>query len=268
MTVLKYIIYIALALAFYFVNVYVGWKFLKIREDQDFINYVFSRSNTITDGAKGTGKDLLFGFVVRDRVHYSNIYYNSNTIIKSVKDFNCGKNTYNNLLSNCILPVDKTLFEHCDFFVSDGGAILPCHMDDELKSLYPSFPLFYAFQRHLYNSNTHINSQSYMRIWKIIREQADGFFRCINTSVRAVFGVTIATTNLIYYSLEKGIANCIQPIRVGLFASQDLKDQVSFQRANYGEIRDLTLVQVLRPDHYDSRAYHTKFFGYKSPTSD
>lgn len=57
---------------------------------------------------------------------------------------------------------------------------LPCQYDYQLHKKYPSFPIYYALSRHLYNSNVHVNCQALSRVWKAVREQADGFIKCLN----------------------------------------------------------------------------------------
>lgn len=247
--------------------VFCGYLITKIKVDRQYILGVFASGNVIAEGTKGTGKDLLFSFVANTKPHYSNIRYNENTEIRQISDFNCEPNNYENLLDGDYEICEKQNAEGYDYFISDGGISLACHLDTVLKKRYPSFPIYYALVRHFTNSSIHVNAQSFMRIWKPLREQAESFFHCNGTRIRRIFGVKIAQTDLIYYSTSKGAEAHVLPIKVGLFASEAEKAYAAEHYARYGEVRSLSLWQVLPKRGYDSRIYHEYLYGEKSPTS-
>lgn len=260
------LIALAAAIALYCIVARFGWRWLKMREDREFILWAFSRGNIIAEGSKGSGKDLLFSFVaLNSGPHYANIRYNDMTVVKDVSFFNLDPNDYTSFINGKITLTPKLFKERYDLFISDGGVILPAHADSELKSVYPSFPILYALGRQLANMNIHVNSQSYERIFKPLREQADGYFRCHNTEIRRRMGLVYATTQITYYENERGISARLVPYDVGLFAPEELKDKAADQYHKYGTVRALTLVQVLEPYGYDSRAYHRKVYGVDAP---
>ena len=67
--------------------------------------------------------------------------------------------------------------------------MLPSQYDTKLYKSYPSFPIFYALSRHLYNSNIHCNTQNLSRVWKALREQADFYIKCIEVKKPFILGL-------------------------------------------------------------------------------
>lgn len=262
------IILIVICIAAYILISRTGWKWLKYKEDKDFIMRAFGRGNIIAEGSKGSGKDLLFSYIANNvGPHYANIRYNDYTELRDVSFFNLDPNNFSSFINGKITVTPKMFKEGYDFFVSDAGVILPSHADPELKSLFPSFPIVYALGRQLANMNIHCNSQSYERIFKPLREQADGFFRCHTTQIKRRFGVTIATTEITFYESERGIAARLVPYDKGVFAPEWQKEQAADQYHKYGTVRALVLLQILEPDGYDSRAYHRKVYGINAPNN-
>lgn len=262
-----YFILTPLIIALFPLCIFCGYLITKIKADRQYILGVFASGNVIAEGTKGTGKDLLFSFVAGTKPHYANIVYNENTVLRQISDFNCEPNNYENLLDGNYEICEKQNAEGYDYFISDGGISLACHLDTILKNRYPSFPIYYALVRHLTNSSIHVNAQSFMRIWKPLREQAESFFHCNYTRIFRILGVKIAKTELIYYSTSKGAEAHVLPVKVGLFASEAEKAYAAEHYARYGEVRSLTLWQVLLKKSYDSRIYHEYLYGKKSPTS-
>lgn len=262
-----YFLILPLVIVLFPLCIFVGYLITKIKYDRQYILNVFASGNVIAEGTKGTGKDLLFSFVACTKPHYANIIYNENTELRQISDFNCNPNTYENLLDGEYMLCEKQNSEGYDYFISDGGISLACHLDTVLKKRYPSFPIYYALVRHLTNSSIHVNAQSFMRVWKPLREQAESFFHCNCTRIRRIFGVKIAQTELIYYSTPKGAESHVLPVRVGLFSTEAEKAYAAEHYARYGEVRLLTLWQVLPKKSYDSRIYHEYIYGEKSPTS-
>jgi hypothetical protein len=145
----------------------------------NFIVGLFKNNNVIVFGKKGTGKDLLFHSVIRKRkqLHYSNITFNNKTMPISISELSLFPNTYESLINGNVVKVDPNLKEKYDIYISDGGIYLPSQFDYLIDKKYPSLSIFYAVQRHLYNSNTHMNTQYLGRIYKKVREQADTYIK-------------------------------------------------------------------------------------------
>ena len=139
----------------------------------------FQHCNVLVAGKKGTGKDLLFQYVINKRgeVHYGNISYGDNTREIQLKEVSCEPNDYNRIVNNNIEKQEHTIKEGADIYISDIGVFLPSYMDSKLYQKFPSMPIFYALSRHLYANNVHCNTQNIERGWKALREQAD--FYCI-----------------------------------------------------------------------------------------
>lgn len=161
----------------------------------------FRDSNTITFGPKGSGKDLLFQFVINSRKesYRSNIDYGHSIPSKSSKFarkqgdpfFKClsnsltfkalsdsiAPNTYENFIKGDIVKCSNPFEDNHDFYFSDCGVILPSQYDSFLSRQFPSLPIVYALSRHLWHSNIHINTQAFSRPWVKLREQADFFVR-------------------------------------------------------------------------------------------
>ena len=239
--------------------------FFYFRHCKNFIKREFKRCNVIVFGKKGSGKDLLFSWVIKARKskHYSNILYDKNTEIKSLSDFSVSPNTYQNLIDGDYKVIEKKLEEKTDFYISDGGIIIPSQYNGILDKQFPSFPVFYALSRHLYNSNIHINTQNLNRVWNKLREQADAYFKCVST---AVIGRT-ALTKVIYYEKYESANNGLLPFKCGFFASKEKRALQQDFTAKNGTVKTLYLIQRLpkRGKGYDTRIYHKFLFGYDAP---
>lgn len=246
------------------------WRFYR---DGKFFVSRFERGNCIVAGHKGSGKDLAFSYVINKREkkgasHYSNTRYTSQTEIKQVSDFNIDPNTYHNFLHNKVVPVEKTLKEECDYYLSDGGLYLPSTYQAELCKLYPSFPLFYATERHLLNSNFHANVQNLQRLWDKLREHADYYFNCCG-SIR--IGRRTFIQKIRYYDkYESAIANVL-PFKVDYFLLFKDKRQEALKHqfdAQNGEVRYLYILNRLPKTHYDTRHFHKLIYGYPAPVKE
>lgn len=242
------------------------WRFIR---DGNFVIKCFKQANCIVTGHKGRGKDLLFMYVIhrRGQRHYSNIRYNEFTDVLEPREFNIDPNTYKDFLNGTVQPIQKHLKEGQDYYLSDGGIFMPSTYQDQLVKLYPSLPLTYAIQRHLYNSNFHCNVQNLQRLWDKIREQADYYFTCVQT-IR--IGKRTFIQKLRYYENYEAAKANVLPFQVNrfLFLFPD-KDQLAREhefRAQNGEVKYLYILNHLPKEHYDTRHFHKVLFNKPAPT--
>lgn len=210
----------------------------------------FRKKNVIVFGKKGTGKDLVFQYVIRKRhkPYYSNIDYGGKWEPTKVKDISVAPNTYDSLINDRITPVELSFKENQDIYLSDGGIYLPSWNDSKLYKAYPSFPVYYAVIRHLTESNIHINTQNLDRVWKAIREQADFYVRTLKT---IHFG-PIFFTKVVTYDRYQTAQECALPLRCRRF-NEVSKAQLDLYNATKGDIRQGWIINV-------SPIYDTRYF--------
>jgi hypothetical protein len=227
------------------------------------INYlikVFKRNNVIVYGKKGSGKDLLFSLIInkRKKLHYSNIKYNNDTMLINVGDLTLYPNTFQNVIDGNIEKIDPNLKEKIDIYISDGGIILPSQYDYLLDKKYPSLSIFYALQRHLYNSNIHINTQALTRVYKKVREQADGYIKVL----RSIFIGPIFIQQCIYYDKYESAESSLLPMPKPLLNNPNTALYNQYNATN-GIIKPLIYFGYKKHIKYNSRYFHNVFF--KSP---
>lgn len=241
-------------------------KQIKYKLDLKFICNKFESGNCIVFGKKGKGKDLLFNAVInkRNKLAYSNILFNKKLIqLKPIKDFSVEPNTYLNMLNGNIEKINKTIKEQTDMYISDGGIYLPSQYSMQLCKLYPSLPIFYATSRHLGNMNIHINTQYLGRVWDKLREQADNYFKCVETKR---VGNSLITT-IIYYDTYKSAMAELLPFKIGLFNSSEVKASLKEFEAKNGTVKQLKIKQKIKHVYYDTRYFHKVFFDKRAPNS-
>ena len=231
-----------------------------------FLIKIFNKNNVIVFGKKGTGKDLLFQYVInsRHKKHFSNIKFNRNTSNICLKDLELKNNTYDNFINNDIfLEEKKEQFEGKDFYISDIGIMLPSQYDTKLYKSYPSFPIFYALSRHLYNSNVHCNTQNLNRVWKALREQADTYIKCIGVDTPFFLGLFgFLRINFIIYDKYESAEKSLLPLPYG-FMNKFLNANAKQYYATNGDIKKCYVLINKKSIHYDTRAFHEVVFGYK-----
>lgn len=250
------LLFVALiALAFF-----VFWYFKK----KKYLLRRFESNNTIVYGKKGTGKDVLFQYVINARktAYLSNLNYGGNFEEITAKDLDIPGNDYHNFIKNDILICDKVQrWEGLDSYISDVGIYLPCQYDSLLHREFKSFPIFYALSRHLYNMNIHVNCQNLERVWKAIREQADSFIRCRGV-VSLPFCLVVFWTSYEKYS---SASQCLEPYKkpfgINRFATAE---QRQFEATNGEIIKGFSIISKNKIK-YDTRAFHEKIFGFKAP---
>lgn len=213
----------------------------------------FKHCNVIVAGKKGTGKDLMFNWVIRKRhdFYYSNISYGGKHKIITLKEVSCMPNTYYNLINDKVEKQPHLFKEEKDIYISDIGNFLPSYMDSTLYKYFPSMPLFYSLSRHLYNNNVHCNTQNIERGWKALREQADFFIQVKRTY--KLFGLLFVTKYYSYERYESAKKNLL-PIKTRLLNKYS-KAEADIYRATNGEIQKGYLFQWRHQLRYNTRAF-------------
>lgn len=237
-----------IALAVLVVRCILGRVFLK-RIQQDSL---------IVFGKRGKGKTLLFSEMTRNEKKG----YLSNTDFKHKKgelidynQINLDPNTWENVLNGVYHKVPRQEWEGKAVYLDDAGIFLPNFADGTLKKRYPSLPLAYAVWRHLYNAPIHINSQAVDRVYKLLREQADGFIRC-RGCVR-IFG--FAFVRCTYYDRINSAREELSPMGARLFNKYS-KAEVDQFRALHGTIKNFLIFAPSWRNKYDSRYFRSVFF--------
>lgn len=252
---------IVISLIIVFVLLFIVIFFIKNHLKVKEMIKEFKRSNVIVFGKKGTGKDLVFNYVINKRkeTYYSNIDYGGDYNYIETGQLTTG-NSYLDFIQDDIKVIEKDdLREGKDIYLSDCGIILPSQYDSSLHKIFPSFSSYYALSRHLYNSNVHCNTQALSRVWKALREQADYYvntrytiklFGLLITKVYTYDNYPSAEKNIRPYKLKKGLNDR---------TAQELYQE--FESVN-GVIKSMYVIQKAKNIKYDTRAYHAYIFGY------
>ena len=211
----------------------------------------FKHCNVLVAGKKGSGKDMLFQWVINKRkdYYYSNISYGGYKKIIKLKEVSCSPNDYNTIINDKIEKQPHRFKEGKDIYISDIGIYLPSYMDSKLYKEFPSMPVLYALSRHLYDSNIHCNTQNIERGWKALREQAD-FYIIVKRTYK--IGHLFITK---YYSYDKydSARQCLTPMKSRIF-NKFSKAEYDKYIAENGEIRKGYIFQWKKNLKYDTRA--------------
>lgn len=237
--------------------------FIKYKLMKRYILKNFEINNVLIYGKRGKGKGVLTQYIIKERKkeYYSNLNFGYKFLKEIVPaDLNVAPNTFENLINNNIVPIEKVFKENCDFYIDDVGNYLPSHMDSTLHKRYPSLPIFYSLSRHLYNSNVHGNAQTLIRIWKTLREQGDFYINCIGV-VNLPFCLIVKFRT--YEKYETANLNLL-PMKKA-FLNKHNKALYNQFVATHGEIKKGFFIISKRSIKYDTRAFHEKFFGVVAP---
>lgn len=225
----------------------------------------FTSANCIVFGLKGAGKDLIFNKIinVRNENCYANIPYNKELCtVLDIQEFSVAPNTFENILENDIKIVDKNNKENCDYYISDGGIFLPSQYSTTLIKKYPSLPIYYALNRHLTNSNIHINTQYLGRVWDKLREHAGYYIKAVHTT--KIFGFLI--TDFIVYDNYTSASSQMRPYKItGLVTHSESRANKEDFESKHGLVKEYKIIQRIKNVHYDSRYFHRLIYGYNSP---
>lgn len=212
----------------------------------------FKQGNVIVFGKKGKGKDVLFDYITSTRKkYYSNIPYSKTPYaLITPKDLTFEYDIDYRLLIEGTYRKGKPLFEeNIDVFLSDSGIFFPSQYDSSLHKMYPSFSVFYALSRHLYNMNVHANTQALSRLWKALREQADSYIKCLGVIKLPLFLVL----KFRYYDKYSSAENDVRPIKRGLICNEN-KD---IHNANVGVVKEGFIILLKPKIKYNSRIFKT-----------
>ena len=246
------------------------WLVLTQRRNKAFILDKFIKGNVIVAGKKGKGKDLFFNYVINARKCNcrSNIQFNPKLCEKTeldyltLKDENGKQLEYSDFLNGKFKPIKKNIDECVDYYISDAGVFLPSQFQAELCKKYPSLPITYALSRHLARMNVHANSQSILRIWDKLREQADSYF-IMRKSIN--FGLFFIQKLTYYDDYQRALSN-LRPFHSNrLLSSKENKALAENYRAQNGNIMDLWIIQWNKKIAYDTREFHKTIYGEKAP---
>lgn len=235
-----------------------------------FILDKFIKGNVIVAGKKGKGKDLFFNYVINARKSRckSNIQYNEKFCKKTeldyltLKDKNGKQLQYSDFLDGTFEPIEKSIEESCDYYISDAGVFLPSQFQAELCKKYPSLPITYALSRHLAQMNIHANCQTLNRLWDKLREQGDSYF-ILRKTIKIPFFMIQKMT---YYDDYNRALSNLRPFHSNrLLSSKENKALAENFRATNGLIMDLWLIQPRIKIKYDTREFHNQIYGKKAP---
>jgi hypothetical protein len=245
-----------MTIALLIVTILIGYFVLRSSMNLSFITKQFQNNNVVVFGKKGAGKDMLFQQVInkRKKHHYSNITYGKKTLPIVMNDISLFPNTYEEMINGKITKVKPNLNERLDIYVSDAGVMLPSQYDWLLHKKYPSLPLLYALQRHLYASNMHVNVQSLGRVWKPIRELADAYIKC----ERVIWLGPIYIQMFTYYDRYESAERTLLPMKRRLVngTSDAIADQYI---ATNGIIKPMYTIGLKKHIKYNTRHFRNVF---------
>ena len=239
------------------ITILIGYFIVRGRMNLSFMVKQFERNNVVVFGKKGAGKDMLFQQIInkRNKLHYSNIPYGKNTLPIVMNDISLWPNTYENMINGQITKIKPNLNERYDIYISDAGVMLPSQYDWLLHKKYPSLPLLYALQRHLYASNMHVNVQSLGRVWKPIRELADGYIQC----EKIIWLGPIYLQFVTYYDRYNSAEQSLLPMKRRLI--NGMSDAITDQYiATNGLIKPMYIIGTKKRIYYDTRYFRDVFF--------
>lgn len=250
--------------------------------NKKFIKYC--SGNGIIFGGRGKGKGLLFQKRINaDDKHFTNVPYNEKSMLINIKEYiqSIGDNTIKNTIENTVKVVDKIeKFEGVNVYWDDVSIYAPNFMDAELKKQFPSMPLTLAINRHLYDAFMIIAVQSVERPYKIVRELQTDF------SIKALgvvgFGALFSSIPILrffisvkyrYYEEKKSAESGMLPFKP-LGVINDATKQVyitsgqatkEVYEASNGVIFESRIFMRKSRINYDTRYFHTLFFGVPAP---
>ena len=201
----------------------------------------------------------------REDEYYSNIDYGYKYNHINIADITVSPNTFESLISGYISQIQKKEnMEKKDIYISDAGIYLPSQYDTLLSKKYPSFPVYYALSRHLYNQSIHCNIQALNRLWLKIREQADHYIKCRRV-IRLPFCCLI---KIRYYSNYESALTDKQPMyKVGITNKYN-RALIKEHEAIHGKIVNKICFVWKKHIKYDTRHFHNLIFGKKIVNGD
>lgn len=224
---------------------------------------VFTKHNVIVYGAKGSGKDLIFQKVInmkKTEPYLSNQDYGFRYNVVRVADLTVAPNTYENFIDNAVKQIQKEIkHEDIDVYLSDLGIYLPSQYDNILSKKFPSFPIYYALSRQLYNQNIHCNTQALGRLWIKIREQADFYIKTIETK-QNLFDKIFRRLRIKcrYYDKYESALNDLLPMTKKVNKEQRALAEQYY--STHGVILNRDILIKLKDIHYNTRHFEEEVF--------
>lgn len=220
--------------------------------NRDFVLKEFKNASVIVAGKKGSGKDLLFQFVIKKRKKaFANMPYGDNVEVRDISTLTVSPNTYERFIDGTVVKVNNAYPDGVDFFLSDGGIYLPSQYHGLLDKKFPSLPIFYALSRQLNDMRIHVNTQNFNRLWDKLREQADSYFKCLFAHV--LFKRLVIQRVRFYSKYESAVNNVLPFPKHG--CSEEVQAQYLTYCAQNGIIKDMYIVYLLPRKHYDTRYF-------------
>jgi hypothetical protein len=264
------------------------------------------RSNIFIFGAKGNGKDQIIQIGVRFLYGKTNLFeriFNrgQKSYLTNIKDgfhygyggryekpsrvFSLAPNTYKNLILDDVVLLNKNEdYEGRNYILSDASTLFPSHEDTELKKAYPSFALYYALSRQLYDMNIVVNTQVGGRLWKLLREQVqDGYVEALGTHGYSWFWQSIpflrnyVVVSARYYKNLESAENGLLPFSKIAIANRVLDKTIYMTTAGatkeqyfatHGKIYDFKVFMKRQYSLYDTRYFETVFFGERKKSDE
>ncbi len=216
---------------------------------------LFKKGNVCVTGLRGTGKDVLFGNVIKriDKPYISNLNYTSDSKFQrlEMEKLDCGKNTYKEFISGNIKTYKFPYIKGSDIYLSDAGVYFPAQYCSELNKQFPYFPVYMALSRQVSHNNFHINVQNLNRAWDKIREQSDIYIRCRKCIV--LFGLIVIQGITIYDKYDSCL-NRVEPCRIKRpMLNKDRQQQADLYLDKfynqYGSIKKRILIYINKSKH-------------------
>lgn len=219
----------------------------------------FGKYSISVFGAKGTGKDVLFGNVIMRR----KLPYVSNTNYGGIwypLDFNkidCGKNTYKDFIEGTLKKYIFPYEDKTDVYIADAGVYLPSQYCNEINRDYKYISVYEALSRHLGQSKLHVNSQAIGRVYDKIREQQELYIKCLSCTV--LFGKIVIQRIRVYEKYSSAAENVIPwRIKLPLLANKEMRLRMDIAKQqyynSYGDVKEYTLIYWNKSKH-DTRAF-------------
>ncbi|MCL2797702.1 MAG: hypothetical protein FWD58_06585 [Firmicutes bacterium] len=211
----------------------------------EWLKSTFDNFDVAVYGLRGAGKDVIFAHTInlQGKKHYSNIFYNSQTEVRDLKDLNVGGNEYESFINGTTHKFEPNFEENYHFFISDAGVYLGCQYNKELNQNYGEMPIHIALRRHLYDSHVHTNSQALNRPWDKIREQQGAYIHCLGVKNYGEFLIVSAIT----YTKYESALLCLPPP----------KNPDKYDILRNGEIEERWFKVPTKSLSYDTRHFRT-----------
>lgn len=223
------------------------------RLKQKYIVDLFKNNSCMVYGYKGTGKDMLFQFVINKRKkeeYISNIDYGGKHMPLSLNRLNLDF-SYTDLYDGAKVLSDYYDIEGADVYISDVGVYLPSWDYSYLNKHYKGMPLYLALSRHLSNTNVHCNSQALNRPWDKLREQSGMYIKTLNTKV--IFGKIVYTKIRVYDKYQSAFDD-VRPLRLN-YSGKEQKIEKDRFLSKYGLVKEMSFVWFTKKINYDTRYF-------------